>query len=285
MTASSGGPGAGRENALIAARAPKLRSMNPANAKPVPIHIDMLQILPEKDWAANKPVLEELNKRQISYAVGGGLVVIMYGGHARATKDMDLFIDPRDSEAVIDVLIEHGFEDLYARQRYRRDWIYRGIKGDVILDVIWSMANRRADVSWDWFNHVTWIDVDGVRVPLMAPEELVWAKMYVMHRDRCDWPDLLNLLNAHVPSLNWERLLSLVGEDWMLLASLLIVFRWLCPKASEGIPREVLEKLDLADTWARPVEGDEGARAHLLDSYRDWFGPLRPEEVVERRMG
>lgn len=258
----------------------------PANLKPVPIHIDLLQILPEKDWQANKPVLEELNRRQIQYAVGGGLVVIMYGGHARTTKDLDLFIDPRDSEAVIDVLIEHGFEDLYGRQRYRRDWIYRGIKGDnVILDVIWSMANRRADVSWDWFKHVTHIDVDGIRVPLMAPEELVWAKMYVMHRDRCDWPDLLNLLNTQAATLDWDRLLAHVRDDWMLLAALLTVFRWLCPKASETVPPEVLDRLGLVDTWTRPVEGDEGSRAHLLDSYRDWFGPLQPEEVVERRMG
>ena len=29
---------------------------------------------------------------------------------------------------------------------------------------------------------------------MLPPEELIWAKLYVLQRDRSDWPDILNLL-------------------------------------------------------------------------------------------
>lgn len=257
--------------------------MGSSNGTSPVVHLQLLDILPLREWHIYRPVLQDLNDRQLRYAVGGGLVVSLYGGHARNSKDLDIFIDPRDSEAVVDALLDHGFADLYERQRYRRDWIYRGIREDVILDVIWSMANRRADVSWDWFDHVQTTEVDGVPLPLMAPAELIWAKLYVMHR--CDWPDVLNILNLQAATLDWDRLLRRIGDDWPLLAGVMCVFRWICPNASQQVPQAVWQQLHLADLANAPITGTDAQRAGLLDSYRDWFGPLKPEEVIERRSG
>ena len=46
---------------------------------------------------------------------------------------------------------------------------------------------------------------------MIAPEELLWQKLYILQRDRCDWPDVLNLIYALGPLLDWEHLLEPPG--------------------------------------------------------------------------
>jgi hypothetical protein len=113
--------------------------------------------------------------------------------------------------------------------------------------------------------------VRGMELKMLPPEELIWAKLYVLQRDRCDWGDLLNILFMRGERLNWSHLLGRVNEDRRMVAALVEIFAWMCPGRAAKFPAGLWEELAIQ----RPVaEAAEVEREHVraLDS-RDWFGP------------
>lgn len=228
--------------------------------------------LPEREWALYQQVLEAVHQRGLPYVIGGGLAGSLYARRWRNTKDMDLLVLPRDHEAFGEVLTEQGFEDYYERDPYDRSWIYRGYSAGIIVDVIWQMANHRAPIDEGWIERGPRVVMRGMNVRVVPPEELIWAKLYVMDRGRCDWPELLNILYAQAQHLDWAHLLGRVGDDRLLLAGLLAVFRWISPSAAEDVPAWVWERLGLQALPTDPPTADQH-RAALLNGFRDWFGP------------
>jgi hypothetical protein len=140
----------------------------------------------------------------------------------------------------------------------------------VIVDAIWAMANRRAEVDSRWVHGGPVVQMFGREFRVIPPEELLWSKLYVLQRDRCDWPDIMNLVYAAGPMLDWDHLLRRVGEDRPLLKGVLSVFSWLSPQRAVLIPRRVWDLLDLP--LPRPETDPEGRppRKDLLDT-RPWL--------------
>jgi len=206
----------------------------------------------------------------LRFAIGGGFATMIYSGCWRETKDVDFFVLERDRDAMIQILIDSGLDDYYEREAYERHWIYRGHKEDVIVDVIWAMANRRASVDEVWLDGPQ-IQVDGELISLVPPEETLWNKLYVLQRDRCDWPDILNLLHAIGPDLNWRHLIEQVGDDSNLLSGALSAFAWLSPDRARELPPSLWHELHAKPPDPGGVD-PAPSRAPLLDS-RPWFGP------------
>jgi hypothetical protein len=224
-----------------------------------------------EEWQLYKAVIRETRNRAIPFAVGGGLAAMTYAGQWRNTKDLDLYILSRDRKAMIDVLTQIGFEDLYGEAPYDRKWIYRGKKDGYIVDLIWAMANQRTLVDETWLQGPQ-AEADGEQFRLLAPEDSLWSKLYVLQYDRCDWPDALNLLYGVGAEMDWSRLLANVGSDLPLLGGLILAFSWLCPGHARGFPTWLWNALRLQ----RP-KGDSNfelvrERARLIDS-RPWFTP------------
>src|SRR5581483_4784667 len=48
------------------------------------------------------------------------------------------------------------------------------------------------------------VEAGGERFRLLPPEELLWSKLYVLQHERCDWPDILNLLQEMGSGMNWR---------------------------------------------------------------------------------
>ena len=44
------------------------------------------------------------------------------------------------------------------------------------------------EVDDEWFEHAPEISVHGQTLLVAPAEELLWCKLYVLQRDRCDWP-------------------------------------------------------------------------------------------------
>ncbi len=229
------------------------------------------QRFPPEEWSLYKRLLHEAAARKLPFAVGGGLAAMTYAGQWRNTKDLDLYIMSRHRDQMIALLVTLGFEDYYEKQPYDRKWIYRGCKDGNIVDLIWAMANQRAVVDETWFEGPA-VEADGERFRLLAPEESLWSKLYVLQRDRCDWPDALNLLYGVGPEMNWPRLLRNLGSDAPLVGALLFAFGWLCPERAQQLPTWLWGQFGLAPP--EPNDGPEivRKRAFLLDS-RPWFTP------------
>src|SRR3954451_5910534 len=229
------------------------------------------QRFPPEQWTLYMRVITAAEDRKLRFAVGGGLAAATYCGQWRDTKDLDLYTFERDREQFIGLLTSLGFVDYFDQKSYDRKWIYRSWKDGTIIDVIWSMANRRASVDDHWLEGPE-VDIDGRTLHLIAPEEMIWNKLYVLQHDRCDWPDILTVLYSIGCDLDWRHLVSRAGEDAGLLAALLSAFAWLCPTHAGSLPDWLWPELGLREP--RPVSGlSPGQRADLLDS-RAWFGPV-----------
>ena len=194
-------------------------------------------------------------------------------------------LPPSRRDEGIEIISSLGFHDLFAEKPYDRGWIYRGCQGGMIADIIWSFANYRTEVSERWLERAPRVLIRGTQVPLLPVEELLWAKLHIMHRDRCDWPDLLNVLYRCGEQVDWDHLLGLIGEDAGLLGGLLATFAWICPGRARALPRWLWRRVGLLEP-AAPRSGEaapdvDWARVNLLE-HREWFGPA-PDLAEEDR--
>jgi hypothetical protein len=218
--------------------------------------------------ATYETIFREAARAGIEFAIGGSLAMALHAGISRPTKDLDLYVKPDEKDRMIALLLDMGFSDYYDQVPYDRDWIFRGISGDVIVDVIWQMANRRAVVDEGWISRGPLIDCGGQEVRLLPIEEMIWNKLYVLQKDRCDWPDILNLVDLSLDTIDWHHLADRLGEDLPLLQALLDVYSWLRPDFSARLP-EWLRCRDGAGQIPAPAD-ITAQRASLLDS-RPWL--------------
>jgi len=229
--------------------------------------------IPQEQRALYEQVVAEAGARGISFAFGGAFAAAVYKGKWRDTKDMDLYVVPEDREEMVEVLTVCGMRDYYDLLPYDRKWIYRGYLDGVIVDVIWAMANQRASVDLRWIETGPQVEFGGEMIRVVPPEELLWSKLYVMQRERCDWPDIMNLIHAMGPALDWQHLLERVGEDAPLLLGVLSVFQWLAPERAGELPRWLWPAIDRIVQNGRPASR---SHADLLDT-RPWFRPSLPD--------
>jgi nucleotidyltransferase DUF2204 len=222
------------------------------------------------EWRVYERVVQEARSAGVRFAFGGAFATAVYTGRLRNTKDIDFYVLPEDRDAMIGAITRAGLHDYYERLPYDRKWIYRGTTGDVIVDAIWAMANLRASVDEHWLTAGPEVTVRGERMRAIPIEELIWSKLYVLQRERSDWGDVLNLIDARADAIEWDRLLSRLGEDAPLLAGSLSVFRWLAPDRARDIPEPIWTRLGLALPQPNTDPNVTPRRAALLDS-RPWF--------------
>jgi len=224
------------------------------------------------EWQVYQRVMDEARSAGVRFAFGGAFANAVYTGDLRNTKDFDLYILPRDREAMIGAITRAGLEDHHERLPYDWRWIYRASAGDVIVDAIWAMANLRAWVDERWLGAGPEVTILGEGLRAIPIEELIWSKLYVLQRGRSDWGDVFNLIDARADEIDWSHLLECLAEDAPLLGGALSVFRWLAPDRAGDIPEPVWQRLGL------PLPGPSfdpdlpRRRAALLDS-RPWFRP------------
>ena len=233
--------------------------------------IDWEALIPEMEWVEYRAVIDKMRERGIRFALGGGLAFSEYANRVRNTKDLDLYIYPWDRDDAREALLSTGFADYFDEKPYDRTWIFRGYKEPVIVDLIWTSPNHRFQVDPRWLSRGRDVVIRGTRMKLIPPEELIWAKLYVLQNDRCDWTDILNILGNLGPMLDWRHLLDRVGADKPLLAALLATFRWMAPDRARALPQWLWEQVGLCRQDLDGTGETTEDRAPLLDS-RDWFG-------------
>jgi Uncharacterised nucleotidyltransferase len=226
--------------------------------------------IPAEEWRVYQRVIREARADGIQFAFGGAFATAVYTGELRNTKDFDFYVAPADREPMIQAMERAGLTDHFPRLAYDRRWIYRASEGDIIVDVIWAMANQRALVDDRWLHRGPEVNILGERLQAIPVEELIWSKLYVLQRERCDWTDVFNLLDARAQRLDWDHLITRLEDDTPLLAGALDVFAWLAPGQAAAIPERVRTRLGLR-TVPRTANSDiSRVRAQLLDS-RPWF--------------
>jgi hypothetical protein len=206
--------------------------------------------------------LERLIDARVPFLVGGAYALEQYTGLARNTKDLDLFVHPRDSQRVLEIFAAagHGTDLPFPH------WLGKVKCGDDVIDIIFSSGNGFARVDDVWFEHSVPGTVLGFPVRLCPPEETLWSKAFIMERERYDGADIAHLLRATAPGLDWARLLARFGPYWRVLLSHLILFGFIYPSERWRIPERVMRQLlgRVAAELDQPVPDDRVCRGTLL---------------------
>jgi len=182
--------------------------------------------------------LQALSAR-VPFLVGGAYALSRYTGIFRDTKDLDVFVHPRDVEATLDALAGAG----YRTELTFPHWLGKAFSGEHVIDVIFSSGNGFAQVDDAWFEHAVQDTVLGVPARLCPAEEMIWSKAFIMERERYDGADIAHLLRARAGDLDWRRLLQRFGSCWRVLLSHLVLFGFIYPSERGRIPGPVMTEL------------------------------------------
>jgi hypothetical protein len=186
-----------------------------------------------------RKALRVLHEAGVPFVVGGAFAFLHYTGITRHTKDIDVFVRPRDLVATLNALDRAG----YCTELTYRTWLAKGYLGDHFIDVIFNLGNGIRPVDDAWFSHAIAAELFGVPVQITPPEEMLWSKAFTMARDRFDGADVAHLLRACGEKMDWLRLVRRFGEHWPILYSHLIQFGYIYPGERHQIPGWVMDEL------------------------------------------
>src|SRR5687768_6638589 len=130
-------------------------------------------LVPDDQWKIYREAIRITRKTGARFVLGGAFGLAAYTGRFRNTKDLDFFVLPSDKDKIVDALTKGGFEDYFSRSEYDREWIYRAVKDEVIVDTIWQTPNRRTQVDEEWFQRGRWVRLRDENLAAIPAEELL----------------------------------------------------------------------------------------------------------------
>jgi hypothetical protein len=219
----------------------------------------------------------------VPYVVAGAYAIYEHTGIYRKTKDLDLFFEPPSVIPAARALREAGFvtrlEDAH--------WLAKATAGDHFVDLIYGMGNGIAFIDEGWIRHSRSGILAATPVRIAPPEELIWHRLFISERHRHDMSDIVHLFLTFGDTLDWERLVTRVGENWPLLLSQILMFSYVYPGYRSNIPEWVPRRLlELASAEIGKDEQEDITRGPLISRFsftidvREWgFRDPRSELV------
>ena len=214
-----------------------------------------------------------------------------YTGIRRSTKDLDIFVRPQDRDRCLSTLTAAG----YKTEFFMPFWIAKALHGQAFIDILYNSGNGICVVDDEWMASARPVRVHGYGSRLVAPEDQLWSKAFVMDRDRFDGTDVIHLILARGSQFDWQRLLRrFKGHERVLLAHL-ILFGYAYPSERGIVPAWVTDRLQAIVRDEQPIEekivmGPNLAQKGYGTALNVWgftdgrlkpHGPLTPEEVAQ----
>jgi hypothetical protein len=224
--------------------------------------------------------LQTLTDSSIPFLIGGAFALDYYTGVCRDTKDIDVFIHPRDFDRVWDLFNSVGFE---TEIRFPH-WIGKAYSGEHFVDIIFSSGNGVCAVDELWFKYAQPGMVFGLAVQLCPPEEMIWSKAFIMERERYDGADIAHLVLARGETMDWARLVTRFGSHWRVLLSHLVLFGFIYPAERNRVPGYVLQELlnRLQEEMRTPPPTDRVCQGTLL-SWSQYLMKVEQEGYEDAR--
>ena len=186
-----------------------------------------------------RETLMVLNRGRVPYVVAGAFALQTHTGIWRATKDLDLFLTPDDMSAALRCLTRQGFRC----QVKDSVWLHKAHRNGFFVDLITGMSNAVIIVDRSWIENSRPAMVLDVRARVLAAEELLASKLFILRRERFDGADIAHIIFASRGYLDWERVLVLAGEHWEILLLALVLYRYVYPAHSQYVPAWVWQRL------------------------------------------
>lgn len=238
------------------------RKAQPKAASSVPItSSDPLRLPPEQEDLFRE-VLTVLKEERLPYAVAGGFALQQHTGIWRFTKDLDLALTPPDASRALSLLGGRGFHCEVCDPI----WLAKAHRDGYFVDLITGMSNGAIAVDRSWIERSQPAVVVATNTRVLAPEELIASKLFVVRRERFDGSDIAHIIYARRGRLQWNRILELAGEHWELVLWNLLLFRYAYPAQTNYIPPPLWE--DFLSRFAGEIQSrsaDARFRGSLID--------------------
>ncbi|MGH9528816.1 MAG: nucleotidyltransferase, partial [Terriglobales bacterium] len=195
--------------------------------------------LPAEQEALFQEVLGTLEEKHLPFAVSGAFALQEHTGICRWTKDLDIFLTSRNAQIALEYLAARGF------QCEVRDpvWLSKAHRDDFFVDLITGMSNGVIVVDDSWIERAKPANIYGIATRVLAAEELIASKLFVIRRERFDGADIAHAIYGTRGKLDWRRMLVLAGDHWEILLWALILFRYVYPAQTHYVPSDIWKDL------------------------------------------
>jgi hypothetical protein len=160
-------------------------------------------------------------------------------GICRNTKDLDVFLSVQHVDWALDHLARHGLECEICDPV----WLAKAHRDGYFVDFITGMSNGLISVDISWTQRAHPAIVMGLKTFVLAPEELLASKLFVLRRERFDGADIAHIIYASRGNLNWPRIMELVGEHWEIVLWALMLYRFVYPGQTNYVPHAIWSDL------------------------------------------
>jgi hypothetical protein len=195
--------------------------------------------IPEQQRSLFQEVLALFETKGVAYAVSGAFALREHTGICRDTKDLDVFLTAESAVTAMGYLSERGF----ICEVCDPVWLFKTHRDGFFVDLITGMSNAALVVEPSWIERSTPGVVQGVRTKVLAAEELLASKLFVTRRERFDGADIAHVIYGKRGKLDWQRVLTLVGENWEMLLWALVLFRYCYPAQTHYVPAALWQQL------------------------------------------
>lgn len=187
-----------------------------------------------------KEALDLLYESKAEFMLGGAFALFHYTGIYRDTKDLDIFCRSHDYPKILKFFAAKGYRTELTDAR----WLAKIFNGEHFIDLIFDTPNSICKVDDSWFQHAVKAEFAKTNVLLVAPEELIWCKIYVQNRERFDGADVNHIMLRYGARLDWKRLLSRLDQHWHLLLAQITIFQFVYPADYQKIvPKWLIDEL------------------------------------------
>ena len=171
-----------------------------------------------------------LEEKRVPYCVSGAFAMREHTGIYRDTKDLDVFLTVENAKFALNCLEAAGYECEV------RDpvWLAKVHADGYFVDFITGMSNGLISVDPGWIERAHRASVLGIETRVLAPEELLASKLFVIRRERFDGADIAHIVYASKGQLDWVRIMQLTGDHWEILLWALMLFRYVYPARPFG---------------------------------------------------
>ncbi|MGW1952893.1 hypothetical protein ACWCPI_09005 [Streptomyces sp. NPDC001920] len=178
---------------------------------------------------AAKQVGALLKRKGHSFALAGSVAVYAHGGSGHLQHDADFCIRRSDAQAVTETLAEAGL----TVRTPPEDWLLKTTCFGQEVDLLFELAHR--PVSDDMLARAQELPVDSVRMPVIAPTDLMRGLIEPFSEHYCDFGPVLAAARALREKVDWEDVRASCGDEPMPAA-----FFFLLERLNVIAPREEL---------------------------------------------
>jgi hypothetical protein len=168
---------------------------------------------------AAKQVGALLKRQGHAFALAGSVAVYAHGGSENLQHDADFCVRPDDAQQVADTLREGGLT-VYTPPE---DWLIKAKCFDQDIDIIFELAHE--PVTLEMLTRAEELSVDSVRMPVLAPTDLLWSLVAAFSEHHCDFGAVLPIARALREKVDWDRVRRACGDEPMPAAFFFLLER------------------------------------------------------------